>query len=136
MKKGTLLNRPSQHGERLHYRRGCRCVFCIKANTLYGREDRKKRNKQCFRNSHLKSNFGISLDQYNQKLEQQQGLCAVCHKTETKANQFGIVALAVDHDHTTGKIRGLLCMKCNRALGMLGDSVETISNLLKYRSKY
>lgn len=76
------------------------------------------------------------MDEYNIKLAGQGRKCAACTSVEVGKNQFGLLPLAVDHDHTTGKIRGLLCMKCNRALGMLGDSVETISNLLKYRSKY
>ncbi len=62
------------------------------------------------RDWNLKDRYGISLDQYNQLLEAQAGRCAICR------NQPKTRALHVDHDHKSGKIRGLLCMNCNRRL--------------------
>lgn len=59
-------------------------------------------------------------------LEKQNGVCAICgHKDKKKS-------LAVDHDHKTGKIRGLLCGRCNPALGFIQESTELIKQLLKY----
>lgn len=80
--------------------------------------------------------FGLTPERYEEILEQQGGVCAVCGQPETKRNQFGVVSLAVDHDHETGQVRGLICMLCNRALGMLGDSPDTVRRLADYRSKY
>ena len=64
---------------------------------------------------------------------EQEGVCAACGKTETHLNQYGVCRLAIDHNHATGVVRGLLCGRCNRALGLLGDSIENLRGLLKYR---
>ena len=61
------------------------------------------------RNSYLKRVYGITLDQYNEILEKQNGVCAVCQNPERAKNK----SLAVDHDHKTGEIFGLLCFFCN-----------------------
>jgi hypothetical protein len=76
------------------------------------------------KNTFYKSRYGITLEEYNQKLEKQQEVCAICHCPETtKTKKGAISALAVDHDHTTGEIRGLLCRTCNTALGKFRDSL-------------
>lgn len=56
---------------------------------------------------------------------EQLGLCAICHKPED-------IKLAVDHCHDTGKIRGLLCKRCNMGIGLLGDSPEITLNATLY----
>lgn len=66
----------------------------------------------CPRNNHLKRSYGISVTQYNQLLEQQNHCCAVCGKHESEEKK----SLAVDHNHITGEIRGLLCNYCNHRL--------------------
>lgn len=129
-------NAPGICGEYISYLRGCRCLECKKANARYCRENRIKRGKEYIRNSNLKHSHGLSLQEYNSLLKQQDGVCAVCKKLETGRNQFGTLPLAVDHDHHTNKNRGLLCMRCNRALGLLGDSSERILSLFKYREQY
>ncbi len=89
----------------------------------------KPENKLKYKNQTLKNTFGISLDEFNKLLEKQNGVCAICFKPEsTKRNK----TLAVDHDHKTGKIRGLLCSHCNRGLGLLKDSPEIIMEAIKY----
>ncbi len=55
----------------------------------------------------------------------QEGKCKGCDKESNRT-------LNVDHDHETGKIRGLLCGNCNRGIGLLGDNIETLQNLIKY----
>ena len=62
----------------------------------------------------------------------QKGVCAVCGLPETTITRGYLQPLAVDHDHSSGKIRGLLCVKCNTALGLLKDSKERIKTLLEY----
>ena len=136
MRQRTKRNSSTSHGDFLHYTRGCRCALCRAANALYNRENRKKLGKDYVRNCNLKCAHGLTLEEYNTKLTEQNGVCASCHKKEVGKNQFGLLPLAVDHDHSTGKIRGLLCMRCNRALGMLGDSETIIENLLTYRRKH
>jgi hypothetical protein len=73
-------------------------------------------------------------DNYSRMLEQQNNLCAVCYRSETaKDSRTGKVKrLSVDHDHTTGKVRGLLCAKHNKAVGLLDDSINLCYGLIKY----
>lgn len=65
--------------------------------------------KVCERYSTIKSKFGISQEQYQYLLDKQGGKCAICDKTEIEEGR----SLAVDHDHKTGEIFGLLCFFCN-----------------------
>jgi len=80
------------------------------------------------RDRYLEKQYGISLDDFNFKLEEQNFCCAICnrHQSEFKKN------LNVDHCHTTGKIRGLLCGKCNKGLGQLFDNISNINNAIQY----
>src|SRR3990167_601468 len=73
------------------------------------------KNKDNIRNHALTKKFGITIKQYEQILETQGGLCSIC-KQKSSRN------LAVDHDHETGNIRGLLCVMCNAGLGMFKDN--------------
>jgi len=70
----------------------------------------------------------MSIERYNELLDKQNHKCAIC--TEPSINFKK--ALAVDHNHKTGKVRGILCDNCNRALGYLKESEEIIINLLNY----
>lgn len=73
------------------------------------------------RRRHLKRNFGLSIADFDRMLEKQGGVCAICGRKPP----FGrIKNLAVDHDHKTGKIRGLLCNKCNSFLGYVRDDLS------------
>ena len=69
------------------------------------------------RERQLKSRYGITVDQYNQLLEKQDGHCALCPAT-TGWKKFDR-PLHVDHDHITGKVRGLLCSRCNLVVGVI-----------------
>ncbi len=67
-------------------------------------------------------------------LAAQKGVCAICHKTcKPVGRKLG--RLSVDHDHTTQKVRGLLCGKCNLGLGYFGDSPDTLVNAILYLEK-
>ena len=81
----------------------------------------------------LIKNFKITLEEYNQILENQNGVCAICGREETMEYSNGrIKQLAVDHDHKTGKVRGLLCNSCNRGLGLFMDSSLYLKNAINY----
>lgn len=67
--------------------------------------------------------YGLTLEQYQEMLEAAQGVCPIC-KQERK--------LVVDHDHKTGRVRGLLCQRCNLGIGLLGDDSQTLSNASDY----
>lgn len=70
--------------------------------------------------------LGITEDDYNKMFDEQMGLCAICHKPEID------IKLAVDHCHETGKVRGLLCKRCNMGIGLLGDSPDTLISAAMY----
>jgi hypothetical protein len=86
-----------------------RCKACIKEDNL---------NRVL-----LKHN--LTKDDYNKMLSDQNELCAICHVDEGKT-------LCIDHDHVTNKVRGLLCNRCNKGLGLLGDSLDSINSALSY----
>ena len=71
--------------------------------------------------------YGMTATEYHELLEYQGGRCYICHRRPASKR------LAVDHDHTTGAVRGLLCKACNRdILGHLGDSVEALHRAISY----
>ena len=86
------------------------------------------------RKSFLKRKYGMTLESYQALWDAQKGLCAVCGKPETvsKFDNGTIDSLSVDHDHVTGKVRGLLCGRCNTSLGLLYENEIIIQSLLDY----
>ena len=72
---------------------------------------------------------GISLVEYNELFERQEGKCAICGIHEDQLSKKG---LAIDHDHVTNKVRGLLCGNCNRALGFFKDDIEILKKAVDY----
>lgn len=87
---------------------------------------------ECERNRHLMKMFGITRQQYDELLASQDGCCAICHTDNPSGIDPRRKMFCVDHDHETGKIRGLLCINCNRALGLLGDNEEVVARALRY----
>jgi Recombination endonuclease VII len=87
----------------------------------------KRRLKRSSINSALKTQFGISLEDYEKILESQNGVCAICGGGAGRKNS----RFAVDHDHETGRVRGLLCLYCNTRLGWLETYSKAIENYLK-----
>lgn len=79
------------------------------------------------RDYELRTKYGINLQQWIDMLESAGNVCELCG--EAKEN------LCVDHDHATNKVRGVLCRKCNRALGQLGDTLEVAQRLVAYLSR-
>jgi hypothetical protein len=95
--------------------------------------DWRKRNPDLAKNSDLKRSYGITLAQYEAMLAAQGGKCAICRGPErTRDKDGGPRRMPVDHDHNTGKVRGLICTHCNRALGMFRDSVEILKAAIEY----
>lgn len=75
----------------------------------------------------IKREFGLTPEQYTSKLTEQNGVCTICHRPCATHRQ-----LSVDHNHQTGQVRGLLCVKCNTMLGVADDSVERLLNAVQY----
>lgn len=91
---------------------------------LYRLSGRKARND---RRSHLKRKFGLTPEQYDAMLQAQGGRCAICRRRPTNG-----ISLHVDHEHRTKRVRGLLCFRCNNALGDFGDRADFLVNALDY----
>jgi len=84
-------------------------------------------NKGRVRTNYLKRNYKLSTEQYDAMLKGQGYQCACCRVTFSEDQKP-----AVDHCHKTGKVRGLLCANCNRAIGLLYDNPETMLRLADY----
>jgi hypothetical protein len=121
--------------------------FCRKCGEKVGTEARriKKENGESViinRKDYLKRNmwrkmrakYGIDREQYEALVEAQGNACAICKKPEKEMDgQRGTpLRLSVDHDHETGKVRGLLCRQCNIGIGRLKESVEILQNAIDY----
>jgi hypothetical protein len=103
----------------------------LNANNKKWREENKEQDALVMLKARLKRKYNLSIDEYKTLIESQNNSCKVCG-THAKNNLKG--KLYIDHCHTTGKVRGLLCMKCNSALGLLNDDKALIQNLLDYLS--
>jgi hypothetical protein len=90
--------------------------------------ERSEIKKGCDRERRLKNKFGITIEDYNQMFEYQDGRCGICGKHQSELSN----PLSVDHCHKTGKVRGLLCPKCNSGIGMLGDDLYGITLAMEY----
>lgn len=84
-----------------------------------------KNNSEKYRESKLKRVYGITLEEYNQMFQQQGGCCAICGNPSIKR------MLDIDHNHKTGKVRGLLCSGCNFAVGVFENRKEDIEKYLR-----
>jgi uncharacterized Zn finger protein (UPF0148 family) len=92
-------------------------------NSLSSEEKRKRNRKQQI------SLYGLTVEQYDDMIIGQNYVCAICGRSE-KSSTRGV--LFIDHDHKTGKVRGLLCDSCNRGLGYFYDNTSFLSNAIKY----
>lgn len=91
------------------------------------RSKAKNENQQTRRRSYLRQLYGLSVEEFDAIVVSQSGVCAICptpvgHTRDTH----------VDHDHTTGAVRGLLCRRCNRALGLLKDDERWLKSAIRY----
>jgi hypothetical protein len=81
--------------------------------------------------------YGITEEEYQKKLENQQGRCAICGNPETEMSRWGAPKmLAIDHDHETNVIRDLLCARCNKVLGSVKDDPELLQIMIGYIQKH
>ena len=117
--------------------RGGVAAYCKPCMRLYKREQYRKHGKSertRQRETTMKfKQYGLTPEQYQDMFEQQGGVCAACGQPEmTRHHAETVSSLAVDHDHATGKIRGLLCTRCNIAIGVLQDDLHRLEGLLAY----
>ncbi len=82
----------------------------------------------------LKTTYGINVERYEEMMSEQGGCCAICNKPESSVRSGRIKYLSVDHCHKSGLVRGLLCQRCNAAIGLLNDDALLLRNAAKYVS--
>lgn len=104
-------------------------------HVAYNRANREA-NKDYHRGRDFRKNYGIDFGAYQQMLLDQKGVCAICEKPETKMENGTIRLLSVDHNHTTGAVRGLLCANCNMAIGYACDDVSVLEKAIVYLQKH
>jgi len=126
------------------------CTKCKKEislkNFYYNKSGKYRKSSRCKpchneydyksdKNNKLKKAYGITLEQYNELLSSQNHKCAICNIDNNGKYRNKSRAFAVDHCHSTGKIRGLLCSDCNTGIGLLKDNVNFLESAIKYLNK-
>ena len=109
-------------------------------STSEGKTRYMKEYRQTFpdrsKHNHLMHSFGIGLPEYIQMAVDRDNKCDICGRPERQERAGKVKALAVDHDHKTGAVRGLLCCDCNQALGKFEDSKDLLTSAIAYLTKY
>ena len=103
-----------------------RCKVCAAEDT----REWNKKNESDKRDRYLKRTYGISELEYEAMLLSQNNSCKICYTEFSQS--WGSDAPVVDHCHTTGKVRGILCNECNRGLGYFHDNRQALLNAAKY----
>lgn len=101
-------------------------------NTERGRESGRRwarNNKEKLRALRIKKDYGISVEEYNSLIVGAGTLCPICRKS------FGEIPPCIDHDHSTGKIRGVICRRCNLGIGLFKESIDAFLNAVEYLRK-
>lgn len=115
------------------------CRICQTTKPLddfYYRKDVGKHRsecKECLIEMHRYKKLGVCNIKYEEMLTQQNGTCAICG---SKLNSSRYTKMAVDHDHLTGQVRGLLCTQCNTALGLMKDSPHRLQAAINYLQRF
>ena len=108
------------------------CTVCLRVKAMKVRKD----NPESTRANNLKNRFDMTIEQYNIIFLKQKGKCRICNNAETMVDQKGTIKwLSCDHNHNTGKVRGLLCNACNTGIGKMGDSIKVLESAIKYLKK-
>lgn len=107
----------------------CKPCYILRVKKNY----RSEKGQEAYHRNRLKRDFGLSLEKFKEMRSEQNNCCAICgiHESLTRKK-----ILCVDHCHKTGKVRGLLCDTCNRAIGLLKDSPESLYSAYNYVSGF
>lgn len=96
----------------------------------------KTAQERAGRRSILKNRYNLTQEEYDLLLKNQNNTCAICDTKENVSKKGSIFSLGVDHNHVSGKNRGLLCHRCNSGIGHLKDSILLLKKAIKYLSFY
>lgn len=95
-------------------------------------DERRTRQAETYRKNDLQRRFGLTRAGYRALLAQQEDCCAICGQPETETRHGKVKELAVDHDHATGAVRGLLCKGCNTGIGLMLDDPAILRKAAAY----
>jgi hypothetical protein len=109
-------------GSTLKYKNSRHCVACTITHMNQWRKTPK--GKSYFQTANREKRYGLSENDFNRMLVQQNHKCSICYNALTHPH--------VDHDHITGKVRGVLCGKCNKGLGFFSDNVTLLRSAITY----
>jgi hypothetical protein len=135
---GQFTARTTVKGGRRYFCDGCA------ESAARARADRKNANRSVARGSdpdarrrknresNLRKNYGLTIDQYDEMLERQNGVCLLCADSPKGEGHGASSRLHVDHDHETGRVRALLCNNCNRAIGHFRDDPDLMQRASLY----
>ena len=109
---------------------GTRRRLCTKHHKMkYGMDWRGRRTK-------LRRQYGMSLQDYDSLLQSQEGVCGICKRNVRPRRGDIVYHMAVDHDHRTGKVRGILCYWCNTRIGLVREDVGWMASATKYLERH
>jgi hypothetical protein len=112
------------HNRRYHQDRRAKKLATAKA-WVRANPERQKAHQ---RRHHLKKAFGMTPEEYDALLKKQGGCCAICGSTDPSPWDW----FCIDHDHETGRVRGLLCLACNVCIGQAGDDPALLRKAVRY----
>lgn len=115
------------------YRGECKECHANKSKAYYN--SHKAEHRVVSRRYSIKKNYGLTEDEFSALYESQGGKCAICGKSLTKVGKEKSKVANIDHDHKTGKVRGILCQGCNLGLGGFRDNPEYLLSALFYLNK-
>ena len=99
-------------------------------NSLTSEEKRIARRRETLRQ------YGMTLEDYDRMLEEQNGVCAICCEPEVQITKGTVPRLAVDHDDETGRVRGLLCAQCNQGIGKFKHRCDLLFRAISYLKQH
>lgn len=128
----------NKHGKTF-YKTKCKTCINLKSRSVYDKGKERSRSLNSYYRNHEVSKEKArekwrqkSKEKYNLMFLEQSGLCAVCGNSETAIRNNRLKDLAIDHDHFSGEVRGLLCQRCNLTLGLVSDDIMLLNKLILY----
>ena len=107
--------------------KGYRCKPCDREARNSWTRNNPERSQRSSRSRNLLFKYGLTLEEFEQRLVSQEGRCLICQETLQPGR-----GTAVDHCHTDGRVRGLLCVSCNGGLGMFKDNKTNLARAIQY----
>ena len=112
--------------------KSCGCLSYRKGKDNPSYKHGKSRTREYDLELHMMKTYGLNLKDYQKMLEAQNYKCAICGSPPPNNRK---TRLSIDHCHTTGKVRGLLCDRCNRSIGLLKDDVSILQKAIDYLAR-